>query len=70
MRYFMVYMVHHSCLYDSAKTACFGKISFSSYKDALNQSDCIIFKILISQKLFEVEILLFAFNKISMEAAN
>ena len=30
--YFWVYMMHHSWLYDSAKTACFGKISFSSYK--------------------------------------
>ena len=24
--YFWVYMMHHSCLYDSAKTACFRKI--------------------------------------------
>ena len=32
MCYFWVYMMHHSCLYDSAKTVCFGKISFSSYK--------------------------------------
>ena len=32
MCYFWVYMMHHSCLYDSAKTACFGKISLSSYK--------------------------------------
>ena len=31
MCYFWVYMMHHSCLYDSAKTVCFGKISFSSY---------------------------------------
>ena len=32
MCYFPVYMMqHHSCLYDSAKTTCFGKISFSSY---------------------------------------
>ena len=30
--YFWVYMMHHGCLYDSAKTACFGKTSFSSYK--------------------------------------
>ena len=30
MSYFWVYMMHHSCLYDSAKIACFGKISFSS----------------------------------------
>ena len=30
MCYFWVYMMHHSCLYDSVKTACFGKISFSS----------------------------------------
>ena len=28
MCYFWVYIMHHSCLYDSAKTACFGK----SYK--------------------------------------
>ena len=30
--YFWVYMMHHGCLYVSAKTACFGKTSFSSYK--------------------------------------
>ena len=29
---FWVYMMHHSCLYDSAKARCFGKILFSSYK--------------------------------------
>ena len=29
--YFWVYMMHQSCHYDSATTACFGKISFSSY---------------------------------------
>ena len=33
-------------------------------ENALDQSDCLIFKILISQKLFEVESLLFACNKI------
>ena len=38
-------------------------------ENALNQSDCIIFIILISQKLFMVESLLFACNKISIEAA-
>ena len=32
MCYFWVYMMPLSCLYDSAKSACFGKISFSSYK--------------------------------------
>ena len=26
--HFPVYMMHHSCLYDSAETACFGKTSF------------------------------------------
>ena len=30
MCYFGVYMMHHSCLYDPAKIACFGKISSSS----------------------------------------
>ena len=33
-------------------------------ENALDQSDCLIFKILISQKLFEVDSLLFACNKI------
>ena len=33
-------------------------------ENALDQSDCLIFKILISQKLLEVESLLFACNKI------
>ena len=33
-------------------------------ENALDQSDCLIFKILISQKLFEVESSLFACNKI------
>ena len=32
MCYFWVCMMHRSCLYDSAKTACFGKTFFSSYK--------------------------------------
>ena len=32
MCYFWVYMMHRSCCYDSSKTACFGKIPFSSYK--------------------------------------
>ena len=31
MCYFLVYMMHHSSLYGSSNTACFGKISFSSY---------------------------------------
>ena len=38
-------------------------------ENALDRSDCIIFWILISLKLFEVESLLFACHKISMEAA-
>ena len=29
---FWVYIMHHSCLCDSAKTGCFEKISFSCYK--------------------------------------
>ena len=29
--HFPVYMMHHSCLYDSTETACFGKIYFLSY---------------------------------------
>ena len=29
--HFSVYMMHHSCLYDSAETACFGKTSFLNY---------------------------------------
>ena len=37
MRYFLVYMMRHSCLYDSAKTACIGKISFSSYTRKCSQ---------------------------------
>ena len=32
MCYFWVYMMHHSCLYDSSKAACFVKISFTSYR--------------------------------------
>ena len=38
MCYFWVYMMHRSCLYDSAKAACFGKISFSSYKRKCSRS--------------------------------
>ena len=38
-------------------------------ENAVHQSDCIIFKTLISQKPFEVESLFFTCNKISMEAA-
>ena len=53
--HFSVYMMHHSCLYDSAETACFGKIIHQViYENALNQSDCKIFLVLISQKPFEV----------------
>ena len=37
MRYFLVYMMRHSCLYDSAKTTCIGKISFSSYTRKCSQ---------------------------------
>ena len=36
--YFWVYIMHISCLYDSAKTACFEKISFPSYKRKCSQS--------------------------------
>ena len=36
--YFWVCMIHHTCLYDSAKTACFGKISFSSYEQKCSRS--------------------------------
>ena len=32
MCYLWVYIMHHSCLYDSEKTKCFRKISFSSCK--------------------------------------
>ena len=32
MGYLLVYIMHHSCIYDSEKTACFGKISLSSCK--------------------------------------
>ena len=31
MCYFWIYMMHHSCFYDSVKTACCRKNSFSSY---------------------------------------
>ena len=44
-------------------------LEFIVIENTLDQSDCIIFQILISQKLFQVKILLFAFRKISMEAA-
>ena len=37
MCYFWVYMIHHSCLYISAKVAYFGKIIFSSYKRKSSQ---------------------------------
>ena len=44
MCYFQVYVMHHSCLYDSAKSACFAKMSFSRLNEnALSQSDCRIF---------------------------
>ena len=35
MCYFWVYMIHHSGLYDSAKTACFGKIFLKLYTEML-----------------------------------
>ena len=35
--HFPVYMMHHSCLYDSTETACFGKISFLSYIQKCSQ---------------------------------
>ena len=55
MFYFWVYMMHHSCLYDSAKTTCFEEnLSQVIYENALGQSDCNICQVLISQKLFEV----------------
>ena len=38
-------------------------------ENTLDKSDCTIFLILISQKLFEVESLLLACKKISMEVA-
>ena len=37
-------------------------------ENTLDQSDCIIFLILISQELFEAESLLLACKKMSMEA--
>ena len=41
---FWVYVMHHSSLYDSTKTACFAKMSFSRLNEnALSQSDCRIF---------------------------
>ena len=42
---------------------------FVVIENKLDQSDCMFFKVLISQKLFEVESLLFTCNKISIEAA-
>ena len=37
MCYFSVYKMYHTCLYGLAKTACFGEISFSSYKRKCSQ---------------------------------
>ena len=34
--YFCVYMIHHSCLYDSVKTTCFGKIFLKLYTKMLS----------------------------------
>ena len=36
MCYFLVYIIHYSCLYDSAKTACFGKIFLELYTKMLS----------------------------------
>ena len=36
--YFWIYMMHRSWLYDSAKTACFEKTSFSSYMQNYSQT--------------------------------
>ena len=47
---------------------CEKSSSWVVIENAVYQSDCILFKILISQKLFEVESLLFACNKMSMDA--
>ena len=33
---FLVYMIHHSCLYDSAKTTCFRKIFLKLYTKMLS----------------------------------
>ena len=33
---FLVYIIHYSCLYDSAKTACFGKIFLELYTKMLS----------------------------------
>ena len=55
MWYFWVYMIHHNCLYDSAKIACFVKIFLKLYTKMLSVNQhCKIFEVLISQKLFEV----------------
>ena len=55
MCYFCVYMIHHSCLYDSAKTACLGKIFLTFYTKLLSTNQIARFVyVLISQKLFEV----------------
>ena len=44
MCYFWVYIMHHSCLYDSEKNKCFRKsLSQVVNENALGQSDCKIF---------------------------
>ena len=44
MCYFWVYVMHHSCLYDSTNTTHFGKIIFSTInQNTPGQSDCKIF---------------------------
>ena len=51
-------MIHH--LLESKKPhGCEKSTSWVVIENTLDQSDCIFFKILISQKLFEVESLLF-----------
>ena len=52
--------VRHGCEKSSSSVAI---------EKTLDQSDCIILIILISQKLLELESLFFACNKISLEAA-
>ena len=48
---------------------CEKSSSSVAIEKTLDQSDCIILIILISQKLLELESLFFACNKISLEAA-
>ena len=51
--YFRVYVMHHSCLYDSAKTACFAKMSFSRLNEnALSQPDCTIAELILPKTFY------------------